>query len=171
MAVVVIVGVLATLATVGLRKYVFASKSSEAVSMIGAIMAAQEAYRSETFAYATPTITSLTSVEAVYPQGAQDELPGRRKWNWDNPGHPDHGRWMALSVTTNQPVIFGYTCVAGAAGSAVPAAGTEQPLNWPTPTGPWYVVRAIADQNGDGVTSVFVGSSFTSEIHHEYDDE
>jgi hypothetical protein len=33
------------------------------------------------------------------------------------------------------------------------------------------VVRAIADQNGDGVTSVFVGSSFTSEIHHEYDDE
>ncbi len=37
MAVVIIVGVLATLATYGVRKYVFSSKTTEAIHMIGSI--------------------------------------------------------------------------------------------------------------------------------------
>jgi type IV pilus assembly protein PilA len=99
-------------------------------------------------------------------------LPGRRKWNWENPGHPDHDKWKALSVATAHAVIFGYTCVAGNPTDTPPNPGTkQQTISWPVPRGPWYIVRAIADQDGDGETSVFVGSSFTSEIYHESDDE
>ncbi|HLV20571.1 MAG TPA: type II secretion system protein, partial [Polyangiaceae bacterium] len=51
MAVVAIVSVLSVLAVFGVRKYVFAAKTSEAIHMIGLIRAAQESYRDETFSY------------------------------------------------------------------------------------------------------------------------
>src|SRR5688572_6725608 len=51
MAVVVIVGILATVAVYGTRKYIRSSKTAEAVTMIDNIRAAEEAYRDETFRY------------------------------------------------------------------------------------------------------------------------
>ena len=51
MVVVVIVGILATVASVSVKKYVASSKTTEAIHMIGAIKAAQESFKDETFAY------------------------------------------------------------------------------------------------------------------------
>ena len=51
MVVVAVVAILGTLAVCSVRKYILASKTSEATEMIGAIKTAQEQYRAETFAY------------------------------------------------------------------------------------------------------------------------
>ena len=51
MIVVVIVGVLATLAVYGVGKYILSAKTSEAVSMMTSIKSAEEAFKGETFVY------------------------------------------------------------------------------------------------------------------------
>src|SRR6516164_655381 len=51
MTVVVMVGILATLAVYGVRKYILSAKSGEAVSMMTSIKAAEEAFKDETFVY------------------------------------------------------------------------------------------------------------------------
>src|SRR5262245_53361587 len=51
MTVVVLVGILATLAVYGVRKYILSAKSGEAVSMMANIKAAEEAFKDETFVY------------------------------------------------------------------------------------------------------------------------
>lgn len=165
LTVVVVVGVLATLAVYGVRKYVFASKSSEAMTMITSIKANQEAFKDETFAYLP---VSGGSFPRLYPS----EAPGRFKSAWSNPTHPDFARWQQLGVDANGPVAFGYAVTAGATGAPPPTLTTQQNLNYPVaPTEPWYVVVAQADHNGDGVRSLFVSSSFTREVYVEKEDE
>ncbi len=165
LTVVVIVGVLATLAVYGVRKYVFASKSSEAMTMITSIKANQEAYKDETFAYLNVSQGDLTR---LYPSMS----PGRFKTAWRNSGHPDFARWQQLGVDASGPVAFGYAVAAGAANTAAATINTERALNYPTtPAEPWYVVVARADHTGDGVRSLIVSSSFTREVYVENEDE
>jgi type IV pilus assembly protein PilA len=164
LVVVVMVGVLATLATIGVRKYIFAAKTSEAINMIGSIKAAQEAYKDETFSYLD---VSEGNLGAFYPM----EKPGRTKHHWVEPSHPHAARWGALGISANSAVQFGYACVAGGAGDAIPDPGTIAPMTWPPAKEPWYVVKAVADQNDDGTQSVYVSSSFTTEIYVENEGE
>src|SRR5687767_8216621 len=79
MIVVVIVCVLAVIGIYGVRKYVFSSKTGEAVQMIGSIKAAQEAFKDETFAYLDVT----GSLTAYYPNNTN---PGQKKIAWGGPG-------------------------------------------------------------------------------------
>src|SRR6187455_784174 len=65
--VVAMVGILATLATVGYRRYLSSAKTGEATAMIGSIKSAQEAFKSETFRYLD---VSLGDLDVPYPQGA-----------------------------------------------------------------------------------------------------
>ncbi|HEY6561631.1 MAG TPA: prepilin-type N-terminal cleavage/methylation domain-containing protein [Polyangiaceae bacterium] len=164
LTVVAIVGVLATLAVYGVQKYVFASKSSEAMTMITSIKANQEAFKDETFAYLNVSLGSFR----LYPSQA----PGRFKSAWSQPTHPDFARWQQLGVDPNGPVAFGYAVTAGAAGTSPTTLTTEEPLNYPVATTePWYIVVARADHNGDGVRSLLVSSSFTREVYVEKEDE
>src|SRR5688572_10733767 len=91
MIVVVIVCVLAVIGIYGVRKYIFSSKTGEAVQMIGSIKAAQEAFKDETFAYLDVTGT-LTS---YYPSNAK---PGQNKVAWGGAG-PGLANWNALGVS------------------------------------------------------------------------
>ncbi len=168
MVVVVITGVIVMLGLFGVRKYLFASKSAEANSMILQIKANQENWKDETFKY----LTVSSNIETVYPQGSVGKL-GRRKFAWDNPGHGDHTAWLRLGVASANPVQFGYAVVAGDVGGSppTPVGLPGAALGWPAPTGPWYVVRASADQNGNGKLSYFVASSFTAEVRIENEDE
>lgn len=167
MAVVIIVGVLAALGTAGYRKYVLSSRSAEAVHMIGSIKAAQEAYRDETFVYLNVTSGALEADTSLYPQG---ETPtSGKKWAWDR-AHPDRTNWFRLGIHSNEAVRFGYACKAGS-GQVDVDPGTEQDMNWPGSTGPWYVVRAVADHDPGGPKATFVGSSFTSDIYSENEDD
>ncbi len=159
LVVVIMVGVLATLAVIGVRKYVFAAKTSEAINMIGSIKAAQEAYKDETFSYLDASNGDLGS---LYPM--QGTPPGKTKYHWVQESHPDYPRWRALGIGTANAVQFGYAMVAGGATDAIPQPGTGQVFSWPAPNGPWYVVRAVGDQDENGLQSIYVSSSFTTEI-------
>jgi type IV pilus assembly protein PilA len=162
MVVVAIVGVLATLAAVGYKKYISAAKISEPIYMAQSIRGAQESYRAETMQY-----LDVSPSNALYPKGAPFS---NAKTSWDMASHADYQRWRTLGVTSDGPVRFGYICRAGAAGVAPPALAiplTTVPA-WPTPTEPWYIIEAQGNPRGDGSRDTgLIGSSFTGELYWE----
>ena len=175
MAVVIIAGVLATLATYGVRKYVFSSKTTEAIHMIGSIKSAEEAYRAETYTYiGVAKAGLLASSGHLYPQ----VQPGRIKTEWNNQNHADYASvWGPLGAVSDSPVIFGYVVATGT--GALPAdsdlgsecSGISFGTRGSSNTGTWYVVKAVADQNGDTHFSCFISCNLTGEIFSENDDE
>ena len=162
MVIVIIVSILALLGTYSVRKYVTASKTSEATEMISTIKAAQESYKDETFAYLNVT----GSLDTYYPNNPN---AGRVKFQWGG-ADASLANWQALGVHAALPVLFQYSCVAGASGAAIPAPGGGGVSditvgNWPaTVNSPWYVVKAEADFEGNGQHTVFVGTSFFGEL-------
>ena len=164
MTVVVIVGVLAMIATFSVRKYIAYSKTSEATEMISNIKAAEEAYRGETFTYLGPSPD--LNAASFYPNNS---LPGRQKMSWGGTG-VGSTQWAQLGVNSTSPLLFTYACVAGPDQGAIPApsgdSGNITIGNWPTTsTGPFYVVKARADLVGDGTMTVFVGTSFSGDLY------
>ncbi len=167
MIVVVIVGILATLAVVGYRKLVTSSHVTEATGMVQNIRVAQEAYHSETQQYAN---VSATLVD-YYPQAPLYQ----RVTAWGAAHTYANVPWSALPVHVDGPVMFGYATVAGVAGGTVPAAVTVNgtPLVFPpTPTTDWYVIAACADLDGNPTepnnTHVY-GTSWTNQIYVDHD--
>jgi prepilin-type N-terminal cleavage/methylation domain-containing protein len=163
MAVVVIVGILATLAIFSLRRYVFAARSSEATQMIGSIKVAQENYKDETFRYRDVS----GDLDTYYPSAT----PGSHKTGWGDTSTPLGQNWAELGVSPSGPVVFGYACIAGQGGEAIPGTALSDDIDWPATTSPWYVVQAIADQNDNDILAVYVSSSFSDQIFFENEDE
>ena len=172
MIVVVIIGVLSTLAVYGVRKYIAQSKTGEATQMIGAIKAAEESYRDETFAYLDVT----GSLSTFYPN---HPAPGQAKAAWlpaDDVSSAANN-FRSLGVTAGGGVLFKYACTSGTAAEGVDAPGSDISIgNWPSSGSaygePWYVVKAVADLTAGGShQTVYVGSSFTNQIFsaHEGD--
>lgn len=168
MVVVVIVAVLATLAVYSVRKYVMAAKTSEPIEIINSIRAAQEAYKDETFAYKPVT----GGVTATFPF-ANAAATQNQKMAWDAGLATPLADWNELGVRPSTMVQFGYGCAAGK-GTGVPTKvtlGISQDLGYPTTFPDWYVVRAIADRDGNGTYAYFVGSNFTDGIYSENESE
>lgn len=165
MAVVIIVGILATLATVGVRRYIFAAKSSEAIHMIGSIKAAEEAFKDETFIY----LNVSTNLKTYYPTQTPN---GKEKVQWGGSGN-DSANWIQLGVSAGAPVQYGYACVAGKAGDAVPDPDfkTNPYSSITATTEPFYVVKAVGDMDNDGLQAKFTSSSFSTEIFSENESE
>jgi type II secretory pathway pseudopilin PulG len=165
MIVVVIIAILATLSVYGVRNYIKVSRTAEVTSVINAIRAGQEAYREETFQY----LDVSGSYTNLYPSGAPK---GTTKYAWGDTGMvggKDLGKnFAALGVSPSGPVMFGYACIAGAAGDDPGTPdGAGKTFNWPSePPEVWYVIRAAGDQDNDGEQSVFIASSFTNEIYY-----
>jgi type IV pilus assembly protein PilA len=167
MIVVAMVGVLAALATYGVRRYVLHAKTTEAMEMLRAIKEAQELYRQETFTYLA---TSAAVGGSYFPFGTTFPVGGVKK-GFQCPttcgGAAVQAAWNTLNVTTNHPVQFGYEVLAGATGVNAPLhpQWTGANPNFPDPPGDiWYVAYASADLNSNGKAAVFAGTSFTSEI-------
>jgi len=162
MIVIAIIGILAAIASVSVKKYVASSKTSEAIHMIGAIKTAQEGYKSETFNYLNVS-PGLSAASDFYPNNPS---PGQKKMNFAGTGAGQTG-WEALGVHEDAPVLFVYACTAGAAAAKPTATGNDITVtNWPSAAlgKPWYVVKARADLDGDGVNTVFITGSFAGEI-------
>lgn len=162
MAVVVIMGILASLAVVGYRKYVDSAKTNEAREVIGSIKAGQESYFDETMRYLD---VMSGSIDTYYPNGSPT---GMMKTNWVGTGtfYAGFGR---LGVNVTAPVYFGYATTAwngGGTGTPDPGSGVT---GWaPTSTNqPFYVVKAVCDINPGGARTMFIGSSFQSDIYGE----
>lgn len=161
MAVVSIIGILATIAVFGTRKYIRASKTAEATSMIANIRAAEESYRDEMFRY-----NGLAGFTAWQPVND----PVNKVYDW----RVQNGRitevFYELGVNPSGPVRYAYTVVVGDVGSTIPELPTKAKradFNFPTVTGPWYVIVAKADFNGTGRKSFALAHSYSSAVHIE----
>ncbi len=166
MAVVVIMGILATLAIVGYRRYLNSAKSSEAVWMVNGIRAAQEAYRAETLTYLDVSV-NLTE---YYPT----KTPGAQKIQWGGGTDDVAKRWRILNVTTDGAVYYGYSVVAGGPGTINPPGWGEfnsVTVTFPTAVEPWYVVQAKGNINGDSTYSYYLASSFSNEVYWQNEGE
>jgi type IV pilus assembly protein PilA len=157
MIVVAIVGVLATLATYGVRKYVAEAKKAEASSMLVQIRAAEEAYKDETFRY-----LGLSSFDVWHPTSTPDD----RMRGWES-GTTTMGTTVLgpLGVMPDGAVRYSYAVVAGTAGATLPTIPTTRTFNFPTPTAPFYIAMAKADLNGDGTYTYALSHSDSTEIY------
>ena len=167
MAVVCIIGVLATLAVYGVRRYVLAAKTSEPIEIINSIRAAQESYKDETFGY-----KNVSDMSSYYPFADANALKNA-KLDWEAGDSTIKGRWAELGVKPSSQVQFGYACAAGK-GTGVPsqsALGIAVDLNYPTSAPDWYVVRAAGNRDGNDILARFVGSNFTDAIYGENETE
>ncbi|MBX3219985.1 MAG: prepilin-type N-terminal cleavage/methylation domain-containing protein [Labilithrix sp.] len=158
--VVAIVGVLAVIAIVGYRKYILNSKMTEAQNVVSAIKIAQEDHRAERGTYADigPTFCPTGA-------GRSDAMVG-----WDPTCAGGTTTWQALPVHVSGAVQFSYATVAG----NTAMAGTPLNLNWVTwgtpPDGPWYVVGAKCDLDGQaGTETELAASSFDNHIYSHND--
>src|SRR5258706_11246942 len=158
MIVVVIIAILAGLATYGVRKYILASKTSEATEMIGAIKTAQEQYRADTFTYLDISgVNKLDGYGKFYP--ATTPLK-RAKMAWGGGDDAVANGWRTLGVQTTSPVYYIYGCAAGP-GSMAPATPGVTIGNYPTAaTGqPWYLIEAVAHLDGNGAVGTWAARS------------
>lgn len=154
MITVAIIGVLSLLAIIGYTRYVRASKSAEATSMIAAIKAGQQSYRAETFTFLDCSGTK--SLGTHYPAGT----PGMSKQAWNLATCGSDAVCLAfkkLGVVADSQVSYVYSCAAGTAdGGTIAGYGGR---TYGTAADAWNVVRAVGDLNGDGVQAVYESSS------------
>lgn len=156
LAVVAMIGILSAIAMVGYKKYIQASYSTEALTVIQAIRGGQEQARAETLVY----LNCSSSITTYYPHAT----PDTKRWHWVQPTS-DRPCWAQLNVNPDGPVRYVYATVAGGAGGTLPSITEFTPApTWPAATEPWYVVKAVGDIDGDGTRSVFYASSFSPEV-------
>jgi prepilin-type N-terminal cleavage/methylation domain-containing protein len=200
MIVVVLVGILATVAFVAYRRWVASSYKAEASAVINGIATAQEARHAEAGSY----LNVSGETTNLYPA----TKPGPFKTEWGGPCTRCMTPWTALSFKPSGPVIFGYATVAsrtavttspsspggpgggpvggggggcdncpietgkgpggGSESEATPGAtsdtGSSPPPSGPSATGPFYIVNAQADTDGNGVFTTAMMYSQTKHI-------
>lgn len=154
MIVVVIIGVLASLAIVGYRRLIVSSHVSEATNMVNNIRAAQEAYHSETLQYAG--ISQSVVNGPFYPPNGSGTFTSKIVTAWGAPctGCVPGMDWSMLPLHVDGPVMFGYATTAGAANTAPGDASVTvngQLLTFPSPSPTdWFIVSATCDLDADG---------------------
>ena len=176
MIVVVIVGVLATLAVYGVGKYILSAKTSEAVSMMTSIKSAEEAFKGETFVYLD--VSGSFADANFFPT----ITPGKTKVDWNGaPGGTIASvatNWRTLGVRPDGPTIFAYAVVATAPGATPQALPTSMVKPYAafglpsTPTAWQYVALAKADLGGrSGVFTYVLSHSYSNEVYVENEGE
>jgi type IV pilus assembly protein PilA len=166
MVVVVIVGVMATVAVSAMSGHMKAAKSAEVTAMMQSIRAAQEQWRAENQTYLDVTQNGW------YPRDPSTGGVGKLQRSFFFPAastsHGDNTRWLTLNPKATGPVRYGYRVNAGLPGAPLTTpARTVAGLTWPAHNEPWYVIQALGDIDGDGQVSYFVMSSLNSELYSE----
>jgi type IV pilus assembly protein PilA len=160
MIVVAIVGILAVLATYGVRKYIASAKTSEARNSLGRMVnAAAIAYEHENMNSAVIPAGSTTGMTRTLCNSASLSVPtsitavqglkyqsNTADWNTDEIGNSG---FACLSFTIDEPQYYMYSYY---------ASGTINP-------GDSFTATANGDLNGDGVISTF---SLTGQINSSY---
>jgi type IV pilus assembly protein PilA len=159
LAVVAMIGVLAAIATLGYRRYLNSSKTSEAKAVMSGIRISEESHRAETMAY----LGCSATMDTWYPAA-----PNSKKRHWHNPGHGDYPCWRQLNVTTDTLTTFGFAVMSGGPGDGLPVLNIADPPAFPTPPAePWYIVQGAGDADADGTFSYLLTTSFNGEIFVE----
>jgi type IV pilus assembly protein PilA len=158
--VVVIVGILATLAVVGYRKIVQSSHVTEATHMVQSIRVAQEAYHGETQQYADIS----NDLAAWYPDSTAPDGRHVTAWGGTCSNCVSGQTWSMLPLHVDGPVLFGYATKAGPVNTAPAALPPDitgkidlTQVN-PSPT-EWYMVTATCDLDGNGTPNTYVATT------------
>ena len=131
MTVVVIIGVLGSVALPAFMKYVKKSKTTEAILNLRKIYDGEHAYYMEERVDSLGTLISKQFVQAPM---TPDTVPGANK----TIANFSDSTWAALRFNVDSPVFYSY---------ATDASGTG--------TAAMFTARAMGDLDGDGQTSLF----------------
>lgn len=170
MIVVAILGILASLATVGFKRYLARARTTEAAAMLGEIAAKELIYFQEFGAYlplrADGNITLPSPDEgaaAFYPLSPNDAtFDSARLATSINDPTAWPAAWRGVGLRPKDPALYcTYMANAGMGGQAVPAGfGTGLV---PVPGAPWFYALAACNLTGPagfpGEVSVFGISS------------
>jgi type IV pilus assembly protein PilA len=151
MIVVVIIGVLATLAVVGYRKLITSSHVSEATNMVQNIRVAQEGYHAETQQYAG--ISKSIAGGSWYPNSSPNGMTVTA-WGAACTVCNTNMDWSMLPLHIDGPVLFGYATTAGPANTTSSDTSVTvdgQTVSFPQPSlTDWFIVAAACDLDNDG---------------------
>jgi type II secretory pathway pseudopilin PulG len=162
MIVVVITGVLATIAIPTFTGYITKSRTSEATHFLGVIKLKQEAYRAEFGQYLVQNGQNDPAAIAAFVPGNATVMDGTLV---DFP--TNNADFNTLGARPDGPVRFGYSW---AAGLPTDADGNVDvaPWNMATPYDHYFVAQAVADLDDDldsgGAACTFEITSFTRGI-------
>ena len=168
---VAVVGILAVLAIVVVRKYIHAAYTGEPKAVFAGIRGAQAVFISEHGAYANCSAT----LDSHYPAATPDD----KKRSFSNPSFTpasEYDCWNGLNIRTDGPVRYVYSVVAGLGTASMPTIPNipSQPTWPPGPggvRGPWFVLHAAGDIDNDGDLSSFWASSFDKDVRSNKEDE
>lgn len=143
MVVVAIIGLLASIAVPAFIGQMMRSRTTEAISTIGAIREAQDAYYATFSRFCGPLAWNPATYAAAGSQSTFD---------------PSAPGWVQLGADPEGPVRFRYQVLAGQAGT--------RPAGIPGFSGadPWYVVQAEADLDGNGQSMAVEGYSIGNRV-------
>ena len=167
------VSITSILAVVGVALFirsVSAAKGGEAISVIGGLRSAEEAYQAENHQYLN--VSTANGGKAWYPSDGSLASSKRYGFGFTNSGHVDAVRWRALAPVVNSQVLFGYLVNAGGPLTSVPPLQLTQNPTFPSPMPlDWYVIQAQADVDGDTVFARYAACSLNSEVVVEKEGE
>ena len=173
MIVVAIVAILAAIAIPMYAKYIRKSRTSEAVSNLGAIGLYEETYFSEMDRYVTAAPDPATVPNPSLPGGRGTFSTGLTGWGQLGRAIPDGSMvFFQYEIRAGQLSSAGASTTASD-GSLVDYSGAISPgssscnpqltavsaatLNVPSTTSSnWFYATAVADQDGDGKCSLFI---------------
>ena len=166
MLVVALVGVLATLAIIGYRKWVRGAHVAEGQDMVAAIRAGEERYYSENGSYLSVT----TGLGDGYTYPSIHPSSFATAWGVSCSTCVGSG-YAGLGVSSNAPVFFGYSTIADSTKTAQTLVGTKTTngvvidLSSMSTGQPWYFIEADANISGDKTNYMHVyGMNATNTI-------
>ena len=133
MIIVVIIGILATVAIPTFTGYIYRSRVTEATTFLSEIKQRQESYRDEFGRYADVS-SSITDFHPTSTPGADPVM-------WEN-----DAEWTQLGAQPDGPIRFRYCTVAGLPGDTPPTGSNMDDDDH------WFMARARGDLDEDGTT-------------------
>jgi type II secretory pathway pseudopilin PulG len=154
MVVVLILGILATIAVPLYQGYVYKAKANEAVGFLTEIGRRQEAYKSSPQGGGT-----YFNVSGLATNWYPNATPNDKKRTW-----PDDASWAAIGAQPpGRACYFSYVTVAGVPGTVPGQFGFTSDLGYDG-SDFWYVSRALGDLDNDGTQVTFEAYSEKSAI-------
>lgn len=171
MVVVLITGILAAIGVVLVSKHFAQARAHQALVGLQAIRVGEEGYRAHNGQY-------LDCSPQPNPDWYPMATPGKRRWDWRQPGRTEpnpstggsvYACWMMLGVMrSGEGTMFGYLVNAGRPGDAYPPYKTQAQLTLTTPAPDvWYVIQYKGDTDGDGSFSYGVTTSYKTDVYIE----
>ena len=154
MIVVVILGVLASIAIASYRRYIIKARTSEAQGFVTQIKMAQDAYMTNFGQYAFVSDNCNTWDPNTCDDNAVcGTIPGKDRLKWTGVD----ADWVFLNFAPTTPLYFQVQTVAGAPNQACNGctAYTVDFCNEVNTTDHWYIVRARGNGDEDGFQSFF----------------